>query len=153
MWIFSSVHSLLGWKESINPKICSSKLADLSLQPRFTVEITVGQQFTTCCCSYREICHGDGHHSGDLTRTSHPCSEDGRPLGACCTSQTDVEAWGGWPAAGAGLNAGLKWSSSCSLLHTTEVSNVTSADLKDDFPFCWTCLMEVKWLRKLVCGS
>lgn len=38
MWIFSSVHSLLGWKESINPKICGSKLADLSPQPRLPLK-------------------------------------------------------------------------------------------------------------------
>lgn len=55
----------------------------------------------------RQICHGDGCHPGHLTRASHPCSENGRPLRARRTSQTDVEAGGGGSAAGAGLNAEL----------------------------------------------
>lgn len=71
------------------------------------LESIVTEQLTTCCCFYRQICHGDGCHPGRLPGASHPCSEDGRPLRARRASQTDVEAGGGGPAAGAGLNAEL----------------------------------------------
>lgn len=67
----------------------------------------VSEQLSTCSCCHRQICHGDGCHPGRLPGASHPCGEDGWPLRARCTSQTDVEAGGGGPAAGAGLNAEL----------------------------------------------
>lgn len=72
-------------------------------RPRF-LESVVTEQLTTCCCFYRQICHGDGCHPGCLSGASRPCGEDGRPFRARCASQTDVEAGGGGPAAGAGLN-------------------------------------------------
>lgn len=68
----------------------------------------VAEQLSTCPCCFRQICHGDGCHPGRLAGASHPCSEDGRPLRARCTSQTDVEAGGGGSAAGDGLNAELQ---------------------------------------------
>lgn len=84
------------------------KTSHLSLRHRpCFLESIVTEQLTTCCCFYRQICHGDGCHPGRLPGASHPCSEDGRPLRARCTPQTDVEAGGGGPAAGAGLNAEL----------------------------------------------
>lgn len=72
-----------------------------------SLESIVSEQLTTCCRFSRQICHGDGCHPGRLPGASHPCSEDGRPLRARCASQADVEAGGGGPAAGAGLNAEL----------------------------------------------
>lgn len=83
------------WKTSTSP--CYHR-------PLF-LQSTVTEQLTTCCCFYRQICHGDGCHPGRLPGASHPCGEDGRPLRARRASQTDVEAGGGGPAAGAGLNA------------------------------------------------
>ncbi len=74
------------------------------LRPCF-LEFIVTEQSTTCCCFYRQICHGDGCHPGHLPGASHPCREDGRPLRARRAPQADVEAGGGGPAAAAGLNA------------------------------------------------
>lgn len=71
------------------------------------LESIVAEQWATCCCFYRQICHGDGCHPGHLPRASHPCSENGKPLWARHTSQTDVETRGGGPAAGAGLSTEL----------------------------------------------
>lgn len=70
--------------------------------PRFLESVVT--ELTTCCCFYRQICHGDGCHPGCLSGASRPCGEDGRPFRARCASQTDVEAGGGGPAAGADLN-------------------------------------------------
>lgn len=97
---------------SLQNNASSHEYLYLEKQPRlpvisflFLFESVVTEQLTTCCCFYRQICHGDGCHPGHLSGASHPCSEDGRPLQARRASQTDVEAGGRGPAAGAGPNA------------------------------------------------